>query len=70
MSWQSRALRCALGAGLSYVLATLVVLVGFAALPQGALHSLRETGFFWTVLAVAAAIFLAGSFALRARKDH
>jgi hypothetical protein len=34
------------------------------------LHSLREEGFFWTVLAVAAAMFVMGGLALRARKDR
>jgi hypothetical protein len=55
---------------LSYVLATLVVMVAFAFLPQGVLHSLREEGFFWTVLAVAAAMFVVGGLALRTRKDR
>ena len=69
-SWQSRAVRCALGAALSYVVATLVVMVAFAFLPQGVLHSLREEGFFWTVLAVATAMFVVGGLALRTRKDR
>lgn len=69
-SFASRALRVLLGAGVSYALATGLVLLIFALLPQDALQSLQESGFFWTVLTIAAVIFVAGTLALRSRRER
>lgn len=69
-SLASRALRVLLGAGVSYALATGLVLLIFALLPQDALRSLQESGFFWTVLATAVVIFAAGALALRSRRER
>lgn len=69
-SLASRALRVLLGAGVSYALATGLVLLIFALLPQDALRSLQESGFFWTVLATAVVIFAAGALALRGRRER
>jgi hypothetical protein len=69
-SLTSRALRIFLGAGVSYALATVLVLLIFALLPQNAMQSLQESGFFWTVLATAIVIFVAGALALRSRRDR
>ncbi|MFJ4988115.1 hypothetical protein ACIP9H_30490 [Streptomyces sp. NPDC088732] len=69
-SLASRALRVLLGAGLSYGIATVLVLLLFALLPQDALRSLQESGFFWTVLCTAVVIFAAGALALRGRSNR
>ncbi|WP_431959209.1 hypothetical protein [Actinacidiphila sp. bgisy160] len=69
-SLASRALRVLLGAGVSYALATGLVLLVFALLPQDALRSLQESGFFWTVLATTVVIFVAGALALRSRRER
>lgn len=69
-SLASRALRVLLGAGVSYALATGLVLLIFALLPQDALRSLQESGFFWTVLATTVVIFAAGALALRSRRER
>lgn len=69
-SLASRALRVLLGAGVSYALATGLVLLIFALLPQNALRSLQESGFFWTVLATAVVIFAAGALTLRGRRER
>ncbi|WP_326574803.1 hypothetical protein OIE69_22045 [Actinacidiphila glaucinigra] len=42
----------------------------FALLPQDALRSLQESGFFWTVLATSVVIFAAGALALRGRRER
>lgn len=69
-SLASRILRVLLGAGVSYALATVLVVLIFALLPQDALNGLQEAGFFWTVLAAAAVIFVAGALALRNRRER
>lgn len=69
-SLASRALRVLLGAGVSYALATGLVLLIFALLPQNTLRSLQESGFFWTVLATAVVIFAAGALTLRGRRER